>query len=77
MPPFPLIVRLEPDIPELRAPSVVVRVGGASQPAPPAVRHGRRRTRTLPGLGEEPSYDFDMSDEELAAVDELLALSAD
>jgi len=77
MQPFPLVVRLEPEFPELRAPTVVVRLGGSAEPKPPPVRHGRRRTRTLPGLGDEPSYDFDMTDAELAAVDELLELSAE
>jgi hypothetical protein len=77
MQPFPLVIRLEPEFLELRAPAVVVRLGGSVAPGPPPVRYGRRRMQTLPGLGEEPVYDFDMTDEELAAVDELLELSAE
>jgi hypothetical protein len=64
-----------------RDPSVVVRDAALGTLRPPPVSRRRLRTRTLPGLGEDADSSraslVPISDQEFAAVDELLAQSLD
>jgi len=64
-----------------REPTVIVRDAGGTTLRPPPVSRRRQRVQTLPGLGERSDENraslLPVSEEDMSAVDELLAESLD